>query len=292
MRLVMTRAALATVLLGLPALAGPVGYAQATGYYKKDTRPTLYQPLNLLDGRDATAWCTTGSDPLNDTLVFGFKGSARIEEVRITTGNNFDGNTFKEFARAHKFELKGLRDGRKFTVADQRGVQAVPLSPPLEASRVTLEVLDVYPSDDPEASVCITDVVFISDGKPLNGPWMAPKLKYDKSMQPLLGTWFAGYEGAPDRFLNLRRHLPLLVRAVRPGPRQAQRIDRHLRRHAHPPDPRDSRQGEGEPQGEPGQGEGRQGLHADDGRRSSSRAEGRFSQQALRSVFSLQSAPV
>jgi hypothetical protein len=202
MRLVMTRAALATVLLGLPALAGPVGYAQATGYYKKDTRPTLYQPLNLLDGRDATAWCTTGSDPLNDTLVFGFKGSARIEEVRITTGNNFDGNTFKEFARAHKFELKGLRDGRKFTVADQRGVQAVPLSPPLEASRVTLEVLDVYPSDDPEASVCITDVVFISDGKPLNGPWMAPKLKYDKSMQPLLGTWFAGYEGAPDRFLN------------------------------------------------------------------------------------------
>lgn len=202
MHLAMTRTALATVLLGLPALAGPVGYAQATGYFKKDTRPTLYQPLNLLDGRDATAWCTTGSDPLNDQLVFGFKGSARIEEVRITTGNNFDENTFKDFARAHKFELKGLRDGRKFTVADQRGVQTVPLNPPLEASRVTLEVLDVYPADDPEASVCITDVVFISDGKPLNGPWMAPKLKYDKSMQPLLGTWFAGYDGAPDRFLN------------------------------------------------------------------------------------------
>lgn len=198
----MTRSVLAAVLLGLPAYAGPVGYAQATGYFKKDSRPTLYQPLNLLDGRDKTAWCTTSSDPLNDHLIFGFKGSARIEEVRIVTGNQFDEATFKDFARAQKFELKGLRDGRKFTVADKRGMQSVPLNPPLEASRVTLEVLDVYASDDPEMPVCITDVIFISDGKPLNGPWMAPKLKYDKAMQPLLGTWFAGYEGAPDRFLS------------------------------------------------------------------------------------------
>jgi hypothetical protein len=198
----MTRKALAVVLWGLPALAGPVGYAQATGYYKKDSRPTLYQPLNLLDGRDNSAWCTTGSDYLNDTLVFGFKGSARIEEVRITTGNNFDATTFKDYQRAQKFELKGLRDGRKFTVADQRGVQSVPLNPPLEASRLTLEILDMYPSEDPEMPVCITDIIFISDGKPLNGAWMAPKLKYDKATQPLLGTWFAGYEGAPDRFLS------------------------------------------------------------------------------------------
>jgi hypothetical protein len=202
MHLAMTRTALAAVLLGLPAMAGPVGYAQATGYFKKDTRPTLYQPLNLLDGSDKTAWCTTGSDPLNDQLVFGFKGSARVEEVRITTGNNFDASTFKDFARAHKFELKGLRDGRKFTVADQRGAQTVTLDPPLEGARLTLEVLDIYPAEDPDVPVCITDVIFLSGGKPLNGAWMTPRLKYDKSMQPLLGTWFAGYEGAPDRFLS------------------------------------------------------------------------------------------
>ena len=195
----------ATVALAIwaaPALAGPVGYAQATGYYKKDARPTLYQPLNLLDGQDKTAWCTSGADPLNDTLTFGFKGSARIEEVRITTGNNFDESTFKDFSRAHKFELKGLRDGRKFTVADQRGPQVVPLNPPLEGARLTLEVLDAYQADDPEVPVCITDIIFISGGKPLNGSWMTTRLKYDKAMQPLLGTWFAGYDGAPDRFLS------------------------------------------------------------------------------------------
>lgn len=198
----MTRAAVAVALWALPAWAGPIGYAQATGYFKKDSRPTLYQPLNLLDARNNTAWCSTGADPLDDTLVFGFKGSARVEEIRITTGNNFDEATFKDFQRAHKLELKGLRDGRKFSVADQRGPQSVPINPPLEASRLTLEVLEAYPAEDPEVPVCITDIVFISEGKPLNGPWMSPKLKYDKAVQPLLGTWFGGYPGAPDRFLS------------------------------------------------------------------------------------------
>ena len=36
-------------LVSLDAAAAGVGFAQATGYFKKDTRPTLYQPLNLLD---------------------------------------------------------------------------------------------------------------------------------------------------------------------------------------------------------------------------------------------------
>ena len=44
------------LVLAVPsvALAAPVGYAQATGYYKQSSRPTLYQPLNLLDGRETT----------------------------------------------------------------------------------------------------------------------------------------------------------------------------------------------------------------------------------------------
>ena len=46
--------ALAT-MVAAPVSAGSIGYAQATGYFKKESRPTLYQPLNLLDARDATA---------------------------------------------------------------------------------------------------------------------------------------------------------------------------------------------------------------------------------------------
>ena len=45
---------LAIALTG-EAEAAPVGYAQASGYFKKDSRPSLYQPLNLLDGREATS---------------------------------------------------------------------------------------------------------------------------------------------------------------------------------------------------------------------------------------------
>ena len=62
-------------------------------------------------------------------------------------------------------------------------------------------MLDVYPSDDLDQPVCLTDVVFVSEGKPLNGSWLTTKLKYDKGHAPLLGSWYAGFDSAPDRFL-------------------------------------------------------------------------------------------
>jgi hypothetical protein len=184
------------------ALAGGIGYAQATGYFKKDSRPTLYQPLNLLDGRDVTAWCSTSSDVLNDHLTFGFKSDVTIDEVKITTGNNFDEHTFAEFARAKKMTLKGPNGGQTFTVADQRGPQSVTFSPPIQGARFVIKILDEYAADDIDQPVCITDVVFMSEGKPLNGSWLTTKLKYDKHQQNVLGTWFAGYEGSPHKFLS------------------------------------------------------------------------------------------
>ena len=191
-------------LLAAPALAGAgIGYAQATGYFKKDSRPTLYQPLNLLDARDATAWCSTTSDPLNEQLTFGFNGPVRIEELKISTGNNFDGNTWNEFGRARKLVIKSGKQTQTLTVEDVRGVQAVQLNPPMLGSRFSIEVLDSYPSEDPDASVCLTDLVFVSEGKPLNGPWLTTKLKFDKSTAVVMGTWYAGFEGTPDRFLSL-----------------------------------------------------------------------------------------
>lgn len=189
-------------IMALPAAAGPIGYAQATGYYKKDSRPTLYQPLNLLDGRDPTAWCSPTSDPLGELLTFGFKGATRIDEIRITTGNNFDENAFNTFARAKKLQIKVGRASQSITVLDQRGPQTITFNPPLEGARVSLEVLDQYPAEDLDQPVCLTDVIFVSEGKPLNGSWLTTKLKYDKNHAPLMGTWFQGFEGTPDRFLS------------------------------------------------------------------------------------------
>lgn len=184
------------------AAAPQVGYAQATGYYKAETRPTLYPPLNLLDGREATVWCTRGPDQLEDQLTFGFKGPAEVDEVRIYTGNGADDSTFAEFARARKFTFRGPNNAYSFTVSDQRGLQAIAVNPPLVGSFLAVEIEEQYPSEDPEAPVCVTDIVFYSNGKALNGPWMTQRLKYDKHRAPLLGTWFGGYEGAPDRFLS------------------------------------------------------------------------------------------
>lgn len=187
---------------GASVAAPQVGYAQATGYHKQETRPTLYQPLNLLDAREATVWCTRTADHLEDQLTFGFKGAAKVDEVRIYTGNGSDDSTFEEFGRPRKFTFRGPNNAYSFTVADQRGLQSFAVNPPLVGSFLTVELEEQYPSEDPEAPACVTDIVFYANGKPLNGAWMTQRLKYDKHRAPLLGTWFGGYEGAPDRFLS------------------------------------------------------------------------------------------
>lgn len=190
------------------AWAGPVGYAQSSGYFKRESRPTLYQPLNLLDGRGATAWCTPTSDPLNDALTFGFKGGpTTLSELVVTTGNNFDETTFATFARARKLSirvpggLKTLGGGTFVMLEDKRGPQTVAINPPITGQRIIIEILDMFPAEDPDEPVCISDIVFMSEGKALNGSWLTPKLKYDKSLAPLLGTWFSGSEGNPNKFL-------------------------------------------------------------------------------------------
>jgi len=200
---------LATLLLlaalapALPARAAPgVGYATSPGYYKKQSRPTLYQPLNLLDARELTVWCSRGSDAQEDPIRFGLKGPATIDEIRVYTGNGTDDEAFQAFSRAKKLSLKSPTRATTFTLADQRGLQSVPLDPPLQGEQLTLEILDQYTADDPASPVCLTDVVFYSEGKPLNGNWLTQKLRYDKARARVLGTWYAGFKGAPERYLS------------------------------------------------------------------------------------------
>jgi len=194
---------LSSCLLSFAASAGGVGFAQATGYFKKDSRPTLYQPLNLLDARDASAWCSTSSDPLNELLTFGFTSPTRIDEVRISTGNNFNESTWHEFARAHKLVFSAGKVHQTVKLEDVRGAQSITFEKPFTTTRLSLEIRDQFPAEDPDQPVCITDIVFVSEGKPLNGTWLTTKLKYDKNVQALMGTWYAGYDGSPDRFLGL-----------------------------------------------------------------------------------------
>lgn len=195
----------ALLLCGATALAdvGDVmAYAQATGSFKQATRPTLYQPLHMLDGKEQTAWCSPSSDPLNELLSFGFKRAVGIEALRISSGDGKDDASFAAAARPKRIVVRAGRDSRTIELDDARGAQSIPLSPPLVGARVTVEILESYLAADIDAPVCISDVVFVSEGHALNGPWLSAKLKYDKHVAALMGPWFAGFEGTPDRFLT------------------------------------------------------------------------------------------
>jgi hypothetical protein len=185
------------------ALAAPpsVGYAQAADYLEKDAHPERYHPINVLDGRDASVWCAAPGSA--STLTIGFKGVATVDEVRLYTGNGSEREAFKAFARAKKLTLEGKDSAKNFTVEDKRGLQTVPLNPPVSGAWFTLDVKSTFPGSDSDAPVCLTDIVFYFGGKPLNGTRMAPVLRYEPRTEPLLGTWFAGARGAPDRFFSL-----------------------------------------------------------------------------------------
>ncbi|RKH44865.1 discoidin domain-containing protein [Corallococcus sicarius] len=186
-----------SVLAAAPAAPG---YAQAEAYVDKDSRPERHAPLNLLDGRDTTAWCAEGEKPTN--IIIGFKDPVTLDEVRVYTGDGTSRDAFKAKGRVRKFTLTSVEASRSVTVQDKRGLQAVPLSQPLFGARFVLEVADRFPGTQEDAPVCLTDLILYSGGKPLNAPSLATRYKYDAKVAPLLGTWFGGHEGAPERFLS------------------------------------------------------------------------------------------
>jgi hypothetical protein len=193
---------LAAAPLASAAPPATVGYAQAADYLDKESHPERYNPLNVLDGRDTTVWCAPQGEGARAVMTVGFKGVATVDEVRVSTGNSSERDSFKTYGRAKKIALEGKDSARSFTVEDKKGQQTIPLKPPVSGAWLTLEVKDIFPGSEPHLPVCLTDIIFYSGGKPLNGTKLAPLLKYDARTAPLLGTWFAGLEGAPDRFLS------------------------------------------------------------------------------------------
>ncbi|HEY1908704.1 MAG TPA: hypothetical protein VGG91_21850 [Myxococcaceae bacterium] len=189
-------------LLGIVLSAVPgLGYVQATDWYEHASTPAHFQPLQLVDGNLKTAWCTSTSDAQADALTFGFVAMVVVDEIRLGTGNQADTAAFHASARPKKFVLR--TDGRAstFSVADTEWVQTVKLDQPLQGQVFTLEVLDVEPAEDPAAPACLSEVQFVSHGKPVPAPKKA-LLKWDPQRQRLLGTWYAGDEGNPDRSLS------------------------------------------------------------------------------------------
>lgn len=182
-----------------PALAG---YARASSQLKEDAKPALYPAIHLLDGREATAWCEgVEGDGSGEQVRIGFRGEVEIDEVRVITGEARDAASFKAHHRVKALELKTAEKRHTFVLADSTEPQAFKLETPIEAERVTLEIVAVERGVGEDDAACLTDVVFLSGGKPLNGA-MLSGLRYEKGRAQLMGTWYAGPAGARDRFLD------------------------------------------------------------------------------------------
>lgn len=189
-------------LLPAPALANGVANAHASSQLKSDTKPALYQALNVLDGNPATAWCEgVDGDGVGETIVVGFKGIGTIDEVRITTGEAKDAASFKAHGRVRQLDLKTDEKRHSFSVVDNTTPQSFKFDP-VETELLTLEVVEVAPGEGDEKATCLADVIFLSKGKPINGTFLESKLRYDKGRTALMGRWYGGPEGARDKFLD------------------------------------------------------------------------------------------
>ncbi len=198
----------AWILTALGALAStaaaPVGWVKATSTYKSDSRPTLYQPLLLLDGRQNTAWCAgVPGDGVGETVTVGFKGVATIDELRIATGDGKDEETWKAHNRVRKLVVHEERFNREIILADNRELQSYKFDPPIEGERLFFEIAAVYRGSAEGAVTCLSDIVFVNNGKPIDGPFLADKLGYDRGRAQVMNMWASGPEGTPEKFLSL-----------------------------------------------------------------------------------------
>jgi len=197
-----TLLAWALVLTAAGADSAPaVGWIRATGQLESEN-PARYTPLHLLDGIAATAWCTRGGDALSEAVTFGFAEPVKLTRLLVTTGNESSEESFHAFSRARKLLLRSGSASVTFSVEDRREPQSVALEKPLSGKIFSLEVLDSFTAEDPLASVCLGDVLPYAGSTALAGPALRKSLGLQPERAELIGPWYAGPEGTPDRSLT------------------------------------------------------------------------------------------
>ncbi len=178
-----------------------VGWVRASGQLDAST-PNRYTPLHLLDGVASTVWCSRGADALSETLSFGFAEPVTLTRIDVTTGNAGSDETFHAFSRVRKLLLKGQSGTATLVLEDRPEPQSVPLPKPLRGQTFTLEVLDTFPAEDVLAAACLADFLPFSGTTPLAGAGLKKHLGYQPGGTELLGVWYGGPAGAPDRSLT------------------------------------------------------------------------------------------
>jgi hypothetical protein len=199
----MRSAPLGAVLLAAAAAhATPtVGWVRASGQLDAST-PSRYTPLNLLDGLVSTVWCSRNADALSESLAFGFADPVTLTRLDVSTGNAATVETFHAFSRVRKLLLRGPEATATLTLEDRLGPQTVQLAQPMRGKNFSLEVLDSFAAEDPLTPACLGDVLPFAGATPLAGTVLRKWLVYQPGRTEVLGLWYGGPDGAPDRTLT------------------------------------------------------------------------------------------
>lgn len=179
---------------------GQLSYLHASSAENGDAPSTW--GFNAVDGKNTTAWCTGGEDPVGQMVVLGFMQKETISSISVVAGQLRGGILDTGHARVRELQLNDGHEKRNITLADQAEPQELQLQPPMQVRQLALVVKDVYPAEGSNPSACLADVT-LSHGKTLlTGESVARMARsLPRNKLSLVGVWIDD-PSAPERFLT------------------------------------------------------------------------------------------
>jgi hypothetical protein len=200
---VVMRGFFALALLGLTlapfGAVADVMYARSNGDWKEESDPGRYGALNVLDDDKSTAWCTYGTGKGAEIQVV-FSEAVQIDRIKVLTGNQSSKKTFSDFNRVRQMEIVEGDMMHTVSLDDKFGTQILKFDPKLSSNRFTFKLKAGYRGKS-KRHACLSDIVFYSAGRQLNGRYLKPHIRKRVKSMEFIDTWISGPEFARDREL-------------------------------------------------------------------------------------------
>jgi len=191
------------VILSLAGTAGAaeVFYARSNGSLESGEKPGRYGALNILDDNHGTVWCSAGTgEGARIEIVFSEK--VDIDRMVVFTGNQASKKSYADFSRVREMQLRESDMTHSVQLADKLGPQPLDFDPPISTRRLVIEMLAGFRGKD-KRHICISDIVFYSGKRALNGKKLRPFIKKSNTFFDFLDTWVSGPEYGKNRELVL-----------------------------------------------------------------------------------------
>lgn len=191
-------------ILAMIAVAPPASaadsliYVRASSQYGRDSEPSRYHPLNLLDDDPETVWCE-GDAELGEgqTITFYFRARQKIDRIVIgptaKSGRIIEAVRITDGTNSVRVELGD-------TYVEQR------LNSPLDGQTYVVTIERVLGPNKgaplPPDAACLADMLLYHGGRLFGGRTPAGKLRFDATRDIVLGRWNGPPFGAPESILT------------------------------------------------------------------------------------------